>query len=48
MGYVLDDPIHSMATRDGCGVVLIWYSGIDAILEQVEIVKTTNKIEINR
>ena len=48
MGYALDYPIHSMAARDGCYVVLIWYSGIDALLEQVEIVKTTNKIEINR
>ena len=35
VGYALDDPIHSMATRDGCCVVLIWYSEIDAILVQV-------------
>ena len=36
VGYVLVDPIHSMTARDGCYVVLVWYSGIDAILEQVE------------
>ena len=35
MGYVLDDPIHSIAARDGCYVVLIRYSGIDALLVQV-------------
>ena len=35
VGYALDDPIHSMTARDGCCVVLIWYSGIDAILVQV-------------
>ena len=33
--YALDDPIHSMAARDGCYVVSMWYSGIDAILVQV-------------
>ena len=35
VGYALDDPIHNMAARDGCYVVLIWYSGIDAVLVQV-------------
>ena len=35
VGYTLDDPIHSMAARDGCYVVSMWYSGIDAILVQV-------------
>ena len=35
VGYALDDPIHNMAARDGCNVVLIWYSGIDAVLVQV-------------
>ena len=35
MGYALDDPIHSMTARDGCYVVPMWYSGIDAILVQV-------------
>ena len=35
VGYALDDPIHSMAARDGCYVVLIWYSGIYAVLVQV-------------
>ena len=35
MGYALDDPIHSMAARDGCYVALIWYSGIDAVLVHV-------------
>ena len=44
MDYVLDDPIHSMATRDGCGVVLIWYSGIDAILVQVEVLQNSPKL----
>ena len=44
MGYVLDDQIHSMATRDGCGVVLIWYSGKDAILVQVEVLPNSLKI----
>ena len=35
VGYALDDPIYNMAARDGCYVVLIWYSGIDAVLVQV-------------
>ena len=35
VGYALGDPVHSMAARDGCYVVLIWYSGIDAVLVQV-------------
>ena len=35
VGYALDDPIHNMAAQDGCYVVLIWYSGIDAVLVQV-------------
>ena len=35
VGYALDDPIHNMAAGDGCYVVLIWYSGIDAVLVQV-------------
>ena len=49
MGYALDDPIHSMATRDGCYVVLIWYSEIDAILVQVGDLQkssTRNKNEV--
>ena len=36
VSYALDDPVHSMAARDGCCVVLVWYSGIDAILVHVE------------
>ena len=35
MGYALDDAIHSMAARDGCYVVPMWYSWIAAILVQV-------------
>ena len=35
VGYALDDPIQNMAAWDGCYVVLIWYSGIDAVLVQV-------------
>ena len=36
VSYTLDDPFHSIAARDGCCVALVWYSGIDAILVQVE------------